>query len=182
MLIDLRDYPFQLTIRRVVKVGDLLRSTVDFLIDKDLCGIVKVDTEEREAIDFERAYRITEIPPDPSRSEQLLHLWTINGTVDFGSITVLGKEEGDVWGMLRLISDSKLGERGDYRYYIGQREVQFGDLPTDPVAIVPMEIPTPDRGCDADSTSMLGQRGPRQDGRYSRGNMNQSQKSSRSKS
>jgi hypothetical protein len=51
-----------------------------------------------------------------------------------------------------------------YRYFIGQGEIQCSERPTDSVTIVTMDIPTPDRGDEADTTSMMGQRGRRKDG------------------
>jgi hypothetical protein len=63
---QVQEYPFQMTIRRDLKVGDLLRRVADFRIENGMCGNIQFDAEQDEDIDFDRIYQVSEIRPEPA--------------------------------------------------------------------------------------------------------------------
>jgi hypothetical protein len=72
--LQVQDSTFQITIRRDLKVEDLLRTPADLLIENGSCGNIQLDAELNEEVDFERVYQVSEALPvavviDPRRSE-----------------------------------------------------------------------------------------------------------------
>jgi hypothetical protein len=63
----------------------------------------------------------------------------------------------DFWNRRLRNGNSHRKRRENYRYCTNQREIQFLDMRTDPVIVVPIDILVSFRGIESDITSGLGQ-------------------------
>jgi hypothetical protein len=119
--------------------------------------------QEMRIID-NNALRVEEDRPCITATFQNFSLWTPSQIIEAGNVEFTLRptvEEG--WTVLRAQLRG-LGERKHYRLFRGTKELTWKQLPGDSVTIIPKEIPKPERGEEADTTSLTGIRPAREAG------------------